>query len=191
MQDIEPFERWRYLYDSSKDRQSPFYGTEYSEFEYSNTIYNFYIHPQWDYFGSDTLYLKQLFVDYETGFAVIEFIGEWNDAINNDIMFLKRDIIDELMRYGIKKFILIGENVLNYHASDDCYYQEWFDDIEEGWIAAINFREHVLKEFSKNNIDYYLVYGGDLDQLNWRTFLPLQLMECVQGIISKRLGMAS
>ena len=41
---------------------------------------------------------------------------------------------------------MIGENVLNFHASDDCYYEEWFQEVEDGWIAAVNFRDHVLKE---------------------------------------------
>src|SRR5205085_4382275 len=134
---------WQHLYTASEDPGSPFYGREYSEFEFSNTIYNFYIHPQWDDIGSETLYIKVLFVDYDEKYAIIEFIGEWNDAINNDVMLLKRDIIDELIFCGIKKFILIGENVLNFHYSDECYYEEWFDDIgEEGCIVFLNFREH-------------------------------------------------
>lgn len=188
MQDLEPYYRWRDFYITSEDALSPFYGREYSEFEYSNKIYNFYIHPQWDDFGSNTLYLKIIFADYEQRYAIIEFIGEWNDAINNDIMLLKRDIIDELIHQGINKFILIGENVLNYHASDDCYYQEWFEDIEDGWIVAINFREHVLKELVQNNIDYYLVFGGELDELNWRPYSPNQLFEMVSNIVGHRLA---
>ena len=107
MQDIEPYYRWRDLYTAEEDELSPFYGREYSEFEYSNTIYNYFIHPQWDDFGSNTLYLKVLFAEYNTGFAIIELIGEWNDAINNDIMILKRDVIDDLIGKGIQKFILI------------------------------------------------------------------------------------
>jgi len=47
MQDIEPYYRWRDLYIADEDELSPFYGREYSEFEYTNTIYNYYIHPQW------------------------------------------------------------------------------------------------------------------------------------------------
>ena len=188
MQDLEPYYRWRDFYITTEDELSPFYGREYSEFEYSNKIYNFYIHPQWDDFGSSTLYLKIIFADYEQHYAIIEFIGEWNDAINNDIMLLKRDIIDELIHQGIKKFILIGENVLNYHASDDCYYQEWFEDIDNGWIVAINFREHVLKEFSQSNIDYYMVFGGELDELNWRPYSPNQLFDMVSNIVSHRLA---
>jgi hypothetical protein len=188
MQDLEPFYRWRDLYIASEDALSPFYGHVYSEFEYSNKIYNYYIHPQWDDFGSNTLYLKIIYIDYEAAFAVIEFIGEWNDAINNDIMLLKRDIIDVLINEGITRFALIGENVLNYHASDDCYYQEWFEDIDEGWIVAINFREHVRNEFIKNNIDYYLVFGGELNNLNWRRFSPNQLFETINALVNKRLN---
>jgi hypothetical protein len=54
-------------------------------------------------------------VDYDSAYAIIELIGEWNDAIENDIMILKRDIIDVLIDQGVNQFILIGENVLNFH----------------------------------------------------------------------------
>ncbi len=188
MQDIEPFYSWRDLYVAAEDELSPFFGREYSEFVYSNTIYNYYIHPQWDDFGSNTLYTKILFADYERKFAVMEFIGEWNDAINNDIMMLKRDVIDELLLRGIRYFILIGENVLNFHASDDCYYSEWQDDADEGWIAAVNFRMHVLQEFSINNIDSYLVTGGELNAFNWRNYNPVQLFDKVDSLIRRRIG---
>jgi hypothetical protein len=191
MQDIEPFYNWRDLYISSEDDRSPFYGRQYSEFEYSNTIYNYYIHPQWDYIGSPTLYIKVIYSDYDKGFAIIEFIGEWNDCINNDIMLLKRDFIDEMISEGINKFILIGENVLNFHSSDDCYYQEWYEDIQdEGWICAINFRQHVEEEFCKNNIDYNIIFGGKLDELNWRRFRPNDLFNMVENEIKHRLGVA-
>ena len=188
MQDIEPFYAWRDLYISAEDKLSPFYGREYSEFVYENTIYNYYIHPQWDDFGSSTLYLKNLYTDYDNSFAIIELIGEWNDCINNDIMLLKRDVVDLMLNNGIRKFILVGENILNFHGSDDCYYEEWFDDVEDGWIAAINFREHVLSEFSRFNIDYYLVYGGELNLMNWRSFSPLQFFMLVENIVKHRLS---
>ncbi len=188
MQDLEPYYSWRDYYIASEDEQSVFYGREYSEFEYSNTIYNFYIHPQWDEFGSNTLYIKVIFAEYEHGYAVIELIGEWNDALYNDIMLLKREVIEDMINKGINKFILIGENILNFHASDDCYYEEWFQEVEDGWIAMINFREHVLEEFRKHNIDYYVVFGGELDDLNWRTFNPTSIFEKVNRIISLRLG---
>lgn len=189
MQDIEPFYNWMDLYLASEDELSPFYGRVYSEFEFSNTLYNYFIHPQWDDFGSSTLYLKVIYCDYEKSFAIIELMGEWNDAISNDIMMLKRDVIENMMENGICKFILIGENVLNFHASDDCYYEEWFEEINEsGWIAAINFREHVLSEMQKANIDYYVLFGGELDNLNWRTYRPTQLVNRVNDIIRHRIG---
>ena len=152
---IEPFYLWRTDYIASVDPLSPFYEREYSEFEFNNSVYDFYIHPQWDNIGSPTLFIKILYVDYDDQFAIIELIGEWNDAIENDIMTFKRDIIDPMIDEGITKFILIGENVLNFHYSDDCYYEEWFQDVEDGWIVGLNFQEHVLQEFKQNNIDYF------------------------------------
>ncbi len=129
MQDIEPYENWRYLYASEDDERSPFFGVEHSEFEFTMTVYNYYIHPQWDDFGSRTLFLKILMADYVSNYVIIEMIGEWNDAIENDIMTLKRSLVDQLMKDGITKFILIAENVLNFHSSDDSYYEEWFNDV--------------------------------------------------------------
>lgn len=188
MQDIEPFYRWRDFYRAEDDHLSPFYAREYSEFEYTNKIYNYAIHPQWDEFGSPTLYIKLLYVDYDENFAVVEMMGEWNDAVTNDIMFLKRDVMEVLIDNGITKFILIGENVLNFHSSDDCYYEEWFQDIGDGWIVALNFQEHVLEEFKHSNLDYYVNFGGNLDGMMWRKLSPMALFQIIQETIQKRLG---
>lgn len=184
---IEPFYNWRSYYIASDDSASPFYGRNYSEFEFTDKIYNFLIHPQWDNIGSPTLFLKILFVDYEEQFCIIELIGEWNDAIENDVMTLKRDIVEPIMEYGINKFILIGENVLNFHYSDDCYYEEWFDEVEDGWIAMVNFHEHVMKEFKHINIDSYFLTGGELDDLEWRTYSPMQFFNKVSELVNRRL----
>ena len=185
---IEPFYLWRIYYIASEDTSSPFYGREYSEFEFSNSIYDFYIHPQWDSIGSPTLYMKILFVEYEEGYAIMELIGEWNDAIENDIMILKRDIIEPMIEKGIDKFILIGENVLNFHYSDDCYYEEWFDEVDEGWIALVNFHDHVIREFERINIDHYFVMGGELEDIEWRTYQPFQFFNKVNDLVLKRLN---
>jgi len=188
MQDIEPFYNWRDQYIAAEDPASPFYEREYSEFEYSSRIYNYFIHPQWDDIGSETLYIKILFVDYELSFAIIEIIGEWNDVIGNDIMFLKRDVVDVLLGEGVKNYILIGENVLNFHASDECYYEEWFDDLEDGWIVGLNFRSHVVKEFSDFGIDQYVLFSGRFDEINWRKFQPQQLFNLIESFMNKRLN---
>jgi len=179
---------WRDLYRAEEDELSPFFGREYSEFEFTNQVYNFLIHPQWDDFGSPTLLLKILYVDYDEEYAIIELLGEWNDAINNDIMDLKREVIELLMEEGISKFIMIGENVLNFHGSDDSYYEEWFQDIEDGWIAFVNFNEHVLSEFRADNIDYFVNFGGELDEMPWRTWQPHKLYEETEKILNRRLG---
>jgi hypothetical protein len=41
MHEIEPYFNWRHLYTAEEDENSPFFGREYSEFEYSNTVYNY------------------------------------------------------------------------------------------------------------------------------------------------------
>lgn len=187
MQDIEPYYNWRQYYIAEEDSESPFYGREYSEFTYSERVYNFYLHPQWDNIGSETLFVKIIFADYATGHAIIELIGEWNDCINNDIMILKRDIIDELTLSGIDKYVLIGENILNFHYSDDSYYEEWFDENSDGWVVALNFQEHVLREFSEVGVDQYFLWGGELDDIDWRTYNPQDLILKLESIINKRL----
>ena len=120
--------------------------------------------------------------------CIIEMIGEWNDALHNDIMYLKRNVIEILMENGINKFILIGENVLNFHSDDQDYYQEWFDEIEEGWIVGLNFREHVINEFRDCNLDYYIAFGGRFNEFSWRTDDPHQLFLKIEGMIMKRLN---
>lgn len=188
MHDIEPHYAWRHLYSAEEDSASPFFGKTYSEFEFSDRVYDFYLHPQWDNIGSPSLFIKILYVNYEQHFSVIELIGEWNDCLHNDVMTLKREIIDILIQEGITKFLLVGENVLNFHYSDDCYYEEWMDEIEDGWIAAVNFQEHVLREMATIGIDHYLLWGGELDELAWRTFKPKDLMLKVESIFQKRIG---
>ena len=187
MHEIEPFYNWRHVYIADEDQRSPFFGREYSEFHYSQTIYNYYIHPQWDDIGSSTLYIKILFVDYEVGFTIIEMIGEWNDAIENDIMTLKRDIIDQMIAHGIHKFILIAENVLNFHSSDDCYYEEWVDDVVEegGWVSIIGMPEQSRYDFTRAGIDRYVQL---IDLPDWRPFTPGNLFTKVDNLLLRRLN---
>lgn len=187
MHQLEPFYNWRNLYIAAQDPHSPFYGYQNSETNYTDQIYNFVIHPQWDNFGSETLFAKVLFADYKKHFAVIELFGEWNDVLNNDVMHLKNAVIDEMLAAGINQFILIFENVLNFHADATDYYEEWFDELDDGWVAALNLRDHLQHEMNSFGIDAYVASGGELNQINWRTKHPLQLFMQVQQIVSKRL----
>tara|TARA_B100000900_G_C20584030_1_gene718740 strand:- start:815 stop:1384 length:570 start_codon:yes stop_codon:yes gene_type:complete len=188
MHQIEPFYNWLKHYDSSADEKSPFFGKIYSYDCYSEKIYGYYIDPSWDYFGSETLYLKLLFCDYEERYVVIEFIGEWNDAITNDIMLLKRNIIDVLLIEGINKFILIGENVLNFHGSDDSYYEEWLEEVEEGWIACVSFPDFLREEMAKYNLDAFLNMGETLEIKKWRTLSPGTFYSLISNLIRRRLS---
>jgi hypothetical protein len=133
--------------------------------------------------------MKVLYCHYENGFAIIELIGEWNDLLYNDIMFLKREVIELMMQEGISKFILIGENILNFHFADDSYYDEWFDEVSDndGWIALMNVRDHVLADMDDAHIDRYFVSGGKLNEVKWRTMNPDQLFESVERHVMRRL----
>lgn len=186
MHDIEPFYNWRHLYVSEEDERSPFYGRVYSEFEFSHTVYNYYIHPQWDEFASRTLYMKVLMADYEEGYAVIELIGEWNDAIENDIMNLKREVVDTFQHEGIFKYILIGENVLNFHSSDKEYYHEWFEEVTDqyGWVVCLNMPEQTRHEFTRAKLHRYIELM-DID--NWRIYKPFHLFRKINQEIQHRL----
>ena len=186
MHEIEPYYKWRDDYIAAEDDKSPFYETQYNEFSFDKKIYNFLIHPQWDYFGSDTLYIKVIFVDYDLNYAIIELIGEWNDAIENDIMTLKREVIDIFIRHGINRFIIIAENVLNFHSSDDSYYEEWFDDIKEqnGWIVILNMPKATQHDFLRARLNNYVDL---LDFVPWRTIKPDLLFNQIDSVFSRRL----
>jgi hypothetical protein len=188
MHQIEPYYNWLKFYDSAEDPDSPFHGKEYNYDLYSENIYGYYIDPGWDFFGSETLYLKVLYVNADRGCAIIELLGEWNDALNNDIMHLKRNIIEHFLMLGVNKFILIGENILNFHGSDDSYYEEWFDEVEEGWIVAMNFRDFVEAEMSAYDIDQYINFGGQLQVVNWRTMTPMAVFAAIDQLMSRRLS---
>lgn len=180
MHDIEPYFQWRDAYIASEDRRSPFYGRDYDEFYFTNAIYNYFIHPQWDAFGSSTLYMKILYADYDLHYAIIELIGEWNDCIYNDIMTLRREITDLLQEEGINRFILVCENVLNYHAAEDnAYYEEWYEEVSdrEGWVAIVNPLEHVEREMLTYGLqDYVHVLSGS----EWRGRKPRALLKWVE-----------
>jgi hypothetical protein len=95
------------------------------------------------------------------------------------------------MAGGVTKFVLIGENVLNFHHSDDAYYEEWFDEVveDDGWIALLNFREHVLTDMQAIDLDSYFVLGGELNELGWRTFTPEQLCSRIDDCVEQRWGL--
>ena len=186
MHDIEPYYNWRHIYVSEEDELSPFYGRQYSEFEFTQTVYNYFIHPQWDDFGSRTLYVKVLMADRDEKYAIIEMIGEWNDAIENDIMELKREVLEKFMYEGIVKFILIAENVLNFHSGDTEYYEELFEELtdENGWIVCLDMPQQTQYDFKKAHLNRYIELM-EID--NWRIYKPYHLFKKIDAEISARL----
>lgn len=189
MHDLEPHYNWRHLYIASEDDRSPMYGHFNSEVYYTDSIYNFVIHPQWDNIGCEALFLKVLYCDYVEGYAVIELFGEWNDVIGNDIMTFKREIVDMMVDQGIDKFILVADNLLNFHGDITDYYDEWMEEIPDGWIALLNARDHVKKEMADYHIDHYFLFGGTLDDVSWRTKTPRKMWQHVSSVAGKRLSM--
>lgn len=171
---------------SEEDELSPFYGRQYSEFEFTQTVYNYFIHPQWDDFGSRTLYVKVLMADKDEKYAIIEMIGEWNDAIENDIMELKREVLEKFMYEGIVKFILIAENVLNFHSGGTEYYEELFEELmdENGWIVCLDMPSQTQYDFKRAHLNRYIELM-EID--NWRIYKPYHLFKKIDAEISARL----
>ncbi|MEO6130352.1 MAG: hypothetical protein ABIQ02_00790, partial [Saprospiraceae bacterium] len=115
---------------------------------------------------------------------IIELIGEWNDCIYNDIMILRQEITDLLQKEGVSKFILIVENVLNYHAADDnSYYEDWYERVSdaEGWIAIVNPLKHVEEEMVQYELNQYVHL---LTDANWRGNKPRTLLKWVEQQLS-------
>ncbi len=185
MHDIQPYYKWRDFYIASEDKMSPFYGRRYNEFAYHQKIYNYYIHPLWDSIGSPTLFVKVLFVSYAGAYAIIELLGEWNDCISNDAMFLKRELADKLIDCGIHKFILLCDNVLNFHGDDDSYYEEWSEEVtdHDGYICLINLQSHVEREMRKYRLHRYLLTSEDLSDMDWFRYNPKDLFRKIEELI--------
>ena len=185
MHNIEPYYRWREEYAPEDDTRSPFYGRKYTEWK---QIYNFVLHPMWDDFESETLYLKVLMADYEENYAIIELIGEWNDAVENDVHFLKRNVIEKMLDAGISRYILIMDNVLNFHGDGDDYYAEWAEECQDafngGWIAMVNTFDHVSTELHDTRLDPYVFFGQDYNDLNWRQYPPKTVLKMVELLIN-------
>ena len=91
-----------------------------------------------------------------------------------------------MIEQGISKFILITENVLNFHSSDSEYYEEWNEEIGDqgGWIVAVNMPSQTQYDFHQSKIDR-LVHMQE--HLNWRTFQPQHFFQLVDNEMLKRL----
>jgi MFS superfamily sulfate permease-like transporter len=103
-------------------------------------------------------------------------------------MELKREVIELLAAQGISKYILITENVLNYHSSDKEYYQEWYEEVSEenGWIVALNMPEATQQDFRKKKLNYYIEL---MELQDWRVYKPYHLFRKIDDALSKRIDL--
>ena len=105
----------------------------------------------------------------------------------NDIMNIKREVADKFMAEGIYKFILIAENVLNFHSGDKDYYEEWTEETGEqnGWVICINMPEQTQYDFRRAKLDRYI---GLMEQPDWRIYKPFHLFKLVSSLQERRLN---
>ena len=75
--------------------------------------------------------------------------------------------------------------MLNFHASDDCYYEEWAEECrdEGGWICLINTREHIEDEMKEMRLQYYLNFGAYYNEINWRPHQPHNFYKVVTALV--------
>ena len=78
--------------------------------------------------------------------------------------------------------------MLNYHGDDDSYYEEWYDDVkdENGWICLVNTFDHVLDEMKKFRLHYYLNFGPEYNDINWRVKKPAYIVDEIENIMNNR-----
>jgi MFS superfamily sulfate permease-like transporter len=102
-------------------------------------------------------------------------------------MTLKRDVIDDMFLEHITKFILITENVLNFHSGDKDYYEEWFEEVtdEGGWIVALNMPDQTQYDFKRKKLNYFIEL---MNIPNWRVYKPQHLFDKIDDDITKRIG---
>jgi hypothetical protein len=183
----EPFHGWYRFYDPESDELSPFYGVEHSEFYYDRQVYEYLAHPLWEDFGSDGLLTKVLFANYDSGFAVLEMFGVWNDLIQNDFKLLHENCLSTMMEAGIQRFAFIMENVLNIYLESDDYYEAVSDELDAGWIALVRLRPHVTEELLTLGLDRYCYWSPTLAEIQWRKLTPVQLCSLIESEISRML----
>jgi len=83
---------------------------------------------------------------------------------------------------------LLCDNVLEYHGSDDSYYEEWWDDIKEegGWITVLNLREHILTEMEQVRLQHFINIGEEFNEVNWRKPTPKLVYNEILSILNSK-----
>ncbi|HMT97442.1 MAG TPA: hypothetical protein PKC62_12195, partial [Ferruginibacter sp.] len=80
------------------------------------------------------------------------------------------------------------ENVLNFHSSDDSYYEEWFEQLEDngGWVTILNMPIQSKDEFFRSRLTHYVEL---MEMEQWRTLSPENLFHLIEQNKSNRLDL--
>jgi hypothetical protein len=124
--------------------------------------------------------------DYEERYTIIELIGEWNDALENDVMHLKRAVLERFVDQSVHKFILVAENVLNFHSDGTDYYEELAQELQElgGWAVCLNMPTQSEIEFKKVGNQHFIELFNIPE---WRSYRPFHLLRKVEALLGSRL----
>ena len=89
---------------------------------------------------------------------------------------------------GIIKFILIAENVFNFHSGDKDYYEELYEELseEEGWAVLINFHPAAQHDFLLRKLNRYVEL---MDISAWSTYKPEHFFQFIDQKLSQRLDL--
>jgi len=102
-------------------------------------------------------------------------------------MTLKRDVLEVFMNEGIYKFILIAENVLNFHSGDRDYYEELHEELSDadGWIVCLNMPTQTQYDFKQAKLNQFIEL---MDIHNWRVYKPYHLYKKINDQLAARLN---
>jgi hypothetical protein len=76
--------------------------------------------------------------------------------------------------------------VLNFHSSDDSYYEDWYDQVRDqgGWIVILDMPEQTQYDFKRAHLTKYI---GLLTYHAWRANQPQHLFSAIDNMILRRL----
>lgn len=110
-------------------------------------------------------------------------------TLHEDVMWLKRNVADVLMKEGIFKFVFFCENISIFHSGEDEYYAEWAEEVQEenGWIVLLNIRQHIEEEMLEARLQQYMYFGENYNDINWQTQKPAIVFSIIDAMVNGRI----
>jgi hypothetical protein len=87
---------------------------------------------------------------------------------------------------SVDKFILIAENVLNFHSDGADYYEELSQELQEsgGWAVCLNMPMQSENEFKQAGHHHFIELFNIPE---WRSYRPFHLLRKVESLLGPRL----